>query len=168
MCGVKDMVFSELTTLMKGVAYSTSKCRGYFLASWEFMQRGTTTSGRDGLSSLEKSQRSINENSTIGTKKTLNPKHEMCKTNVKLDLYYASIYANMNMKRTWQSYGVKLCLRLMLNRLKIMGNLYPLDTSFKEVSQDVSNLHVAHVHLCVPMCDVRTNWNSTKNELKFN
>jgi hypothetical protein len=29
-------------------------------------------------------------------------------------------YANMNMKRTWQSNGARLCLRLMLNRLKEM------------------------------------------------
>jgi hypothetical protein len=29
-------------------------------------------------------------------------------------------YANMNMKTTWQGYGVKSCLRLMLNRLKEM------------------------------------------------
>jgi len=27
-------------------------------------------------------------------------------------------YANMNMKKTWQCYGVKLCLKLMLNILK--------------------------------------------------
>jgi hypothetical protein len=31
-------------------------------------------------------------------------------------------YANMNMKRTWQSYGVKLCLRLVLNKLNVMEN----------------------------------------------
>jgi hypothetical protein len=38
-------------------------------------------------------------------------------------------YANMNMKRTWQGYGARLCLRLMLNRLKKMRGptsiLYP-------------------------------------------
>jgi hypothetical protein len=27
-------------------------------------------------------------------------------------------YANMNMKRIWQGYGVRLCLRLLLNTLK--------------------------------------------------
>jgi hypothetical protein len=31
-------------------------------------------------------------------------------------------YGNMNMKRTWQGYGVRSCLRLVLNRLKVMGN----------------------------------------------
>jgi hypothetical protein len=31
-------------------------------------------------------------------------------------------YANMNMKRTWQGYGVRSCLRLMLNKLKEMGD----------------------------------------------
>jgi hypothetical protein len=29
-------------------------------------------------------------------------------------------YANMNMKKTWQGYGVRLCLRLVLNWLKEM------------------------------------------------
>jgi hypothetical protein len=29
-------------------------------------------------------------------------------------------YVNMNMKRTWQGYGVRLYLKLMLNRLKEM------------------------------------------------
>jgi hypothetical protein len=29
-------------------------------------------------------------------------------------------YANMNMKKTWQSYGVRSCLKLMLNKLKEM------------------------------------------------
>ncbi len=29
-------------------------------------------------------------------------------------------YANMNMKRTWQSYDVKLCFKLVLNKLKEM------------------------------------------------
>jgi hypothetical protein len=30
------------------------------------------------------------------------------------------IYANKNMKKTWQGYVVRLCLRLMLNKLKEM------------------------------------------------
>jgi hypothetical protein len=30
------------------------------------------------------------------------------------------MYANMNMKITWQDYGAKLCLRLVLNKLKEM------------------------------------------------
>jgi hypothetical protein len=29
-------------------------------------------------------------------------------------------YVNMNMKKMWQGYGVRTCLRLMLNRLKEM------------------------------------------------
>jgi hypothetical protein len=32
-------------------------------------------------------------------------------------------YANMNIKRTWQAYSVKLCLRLLLSRLKKMKGL---------------------------------------------
>jgi hypothetical protein len=29
-------------------------------------------------------------------------------------------YANMNMKRTWQGYGIKLCFKLVLTKLKEM------------------------------------------------
>jgi hypothetical protein len=29
-------------------------------------------------------------------------------------------YANMNMEKTWQGYGARLCLKLMLNKLKEM------------------------------------------------
>ncbi len=40
-------------------------------------------------------------------------------------------YANMNMKITWQGYGVRLCLKLMLNILKEMKVpiliLYPFE-----------------------------------------
>ncbi len=43
----------------------------------------------------------------------------MCKTNMETN-FIKLTYANMNMKRTWQGYGVRLCLRLMLNRLKEM------------------------------------------------
>jgi hypothetical protein len=32
-------------------------------------------------------------------------------------------YANMNMKRTWQGYGVRSTLKLVLNRLKEMMGL---------------------------------------------
>jgi hypothetical protein len=35
-------------------------------------------------------------------------------------------YANMNLKRTWQGYGARLCLRLMLNRLKEMKGPTPI------------------------------------------
>jgi hypothetical protein len=37
-------------------------------------------------------------------------------------------YANMNMKKTWQGYGVRSCLKLALNRLKEMKGLTPLRT----------------------------------------
>jgi hypothetical protein len=29
-------------------------------------------------------------------------------------------YANMNMQKIWQGYGVRLCLKLVLNKLKEM------------------------------------------------
>jgi len=34
-------------------------------------------------------------------------------------------YTNMNMKRTWQGYGVRSCLKLMLSKLKeMMGPIF--------------------------------------------
>jgi len=50
----------------------------------------------------------------------------MCKTNMKMDIMLT--YANMNMKTTWQGYGVRSCLRLLLNRLKEMKSLTPIYT----------------------------------------
>jgi hypothetical protein len=35
-------------------------------------------------------------------------------------IFITLTYTNMNMKRTWQGYGVKPCLRPMLNKLKEM------------------------------------------------
>jgi hypothetical protein len=37
-------------------------------------------------------------------------------------------YANMDMKRIWQGYGARLCLRLMLNILKEMKVPTPICT----------------------------------------
>jgi hypothetical protein len=45
----------------------------------------------------------------------------MCKTNVKIDIYNLT-HANMNMKRTWQGYDARSCLKLVLNKLKEMKN----------------------------------------------
>ncbi len=44
----------------------------------------------------------------------------MCKTNVKTDFYYANICKHEFMKITWKNYGVRSCLKLMLNKLKEM------------------------------------------------
>jgi hypothetical protein len=44
----------------------------------------------------------------------------MHKTNVKMNIFIMLTYANMNMKRTWQGYCVRLYLKLMLNILKEM------------------------------------------------
>ncbi len=49
----------------------------------------------------------------------------MCKTNVKMNLYYAK-YVNMNMKITCQSYDARSCLRLVLNILKEMKGCIPI------------------------------------------
>jgi len=42
-------------------------------------------------------------------------------------IFITLTYANMNMKITWQGYGARSCLRLMLNKLKEMRGpyLYP-------------------------------------------
>jgi hypothetical protein len=37
-------------------------------------------------------------------------------------------YANMNMKKTWQSYGARSCLGLMLNKLTKMRGPIPIYT----------------------------------------
>jgi hypothetical protein len=39
-------------------------------------------------------------------------------------------YANMNMKRTWQGYGVRSCLRLVLNKLQEMRGVVLLFIPF--------------------------------------
>jgi hypothetical protein len=48
-------------------------------------------------------------------------------------------YANMNMKITWQGYGVKSCLKLVLNKPKEMrGPIFiyiPFRTQFKKTSK---------------------------------
>jgi hypothetical protein len=35
-------------------------------------------------------------------------------------------YVNMNMKKTWQGYGARSCLRLVLSRLKEMKGPNPI------------------------------------------
>ncbi len=49
-------------------------------------------------------------------------------------------YVNMNMKRTWQGYGVRSCLRVVWNKLKEMKKIIsiytPLGTLLKEVSKE--------------------------------
>jgi hypothetical protein len=46
-------------------------------------------------------------------------------------LFIMLIYANMNMKKTWQGYDAKLCFRLFLNRLKEMKGPTPIYTPFR-------------------------------------
>jgi hypothetical protein len=51
-------------------------------------------------------------------------------------------YVNMNMKKTWQDYGARSCLWLMLNRLKEMKDLTLIytcmGTYLKEVFKEIS------------------------------
>jgi hypothetical protein len=56
--------------------------------------------------------------------------HEMCKKKLKTDLYY---YANIQ-TRTWQGYGVRSCLKLMLNILKKMKGLTYIYTPFMNLA----------------------------------
>jgi hypothetical protein len=51
--------------MVKGAICGKSKGKACSLIGWEFTHRRTTMSGRDGLSSSEKSQRSINEDFAI-------------------------------------------------------------------------------------------------------
>jgi hypothetical protein len=57
-------------------------------------------------------------------------------------IFIVLTYANMNMKRTWQGYGGRLCLKLVLNRLKEMRGptfIYTLlYTYLKDASIDAS------------------------------
>ncbi len=65
----------------------------------------------------------------------------MCKTTWK-QIFIVLTYANMNMKRTWQGFGTRLCLRLVLNKLKEMKgptSIYtPLGNYLKEASKEAS------------------------------
>ncbi len=49
----------------------------------------------------------------------LKTKTQMCKTNVKTKFIMLT-YVNMNMKKTWEGYSARLCLRFVLNKLKKM------------------------------------------------
>jgi hypothetical protein len=58
----------------------------------------------------------------------------MWKNNMKIDLYYANIN-KMNMKNTWQGYGVRSCPKLMLNILKEMRVPTPILNPFGDLAQ---------------------------------
>jgi hypothetical protein len=47
-------------------------------------------------------------------------KNTRCAWQMWKQIFIMLTYANMNMKRTWQGYDAKLCLKLMLNKLKEM------------------------------------------------
>jgi hypothetical protein len=57
-------------------------------------------------------------------------------------IFIVLTYANMNMKRTWQGYGVRSSLKLVLNRLKEMRSptfiCTLLQTNLKDASIDDS------------------------------
>jgi hypothetical protein len=52
--------------------------------------------------------------------KKTNNKNTRCARSTWKQIFIMLTYANMNMKRTWQSYDVKLCFKLVLNKLKEM------------------------------------------------
>jgi hypothetical protein len=68
-------------------------------------------------------------------------KNTRCARSKWKQIFIMLTYVNMNMKITWQGYGPKLCLKLMLNRLKEMKgptSIYTrLRTYFKEASKEV-------------------------------
>jgi hypothetical protein len=45
-------------------------------------------------------------------------------------------YTNMNMKKTWQGYGARSCLKLVLNRLKEMRASYYYLYHFEDLAQE--------------------------------
>jgi len=53
-------------------------------------------------------------------------KNMRCAKQMWKHIFIMQTYANMNMKRIWQGYGARLCLRLMLNKLKEMKGLIPI------------------------------------------
>jgi hypothetical protein len=46
-------------------------------------------------------------------------------------IFIVLMYANLNMKRTWQGYYARSCLRLMLNRLNEIRGLTPIYTPLR-------------------------------------
>jgi len=58
----------------------------------------------------------------------------MCKTTWK-QIFIELTYVNMNMKKTWQGYGVRLCLRLVLNIMKKMRGPTSIYTPLGDLAQ---------------------------------
>jgi hypothetical protein len=69
-------------------------------------------------------------------------KNMKCVRSTWKQIFIMLTYANMNMEITWQGYGARSCLKLMLNKLKEMrGPIFiytPLGTLLKEASKEVS------------------------------
>ncbi len=51
--------------------------------------------------------------------KNYKQEHDMWKTNLKKKIYYVNICKH-ECEKKWQSYGVRSCLKLVLNKLKEM------------------------------------------------
>jgi hypothetical protein len=60
--------------------------------------------------------------------------------------------ANMNMKWTWQGYGVRSFLILLLNKLKIMGNFTFIYTPWAFSSKKFLKKLQSTCDSCLPMC----------------
>jgi len=84
----------------------------------------------------------------------------MCKANVKKK-YILLIYANMNMEITWYGYDARLCLKLLLNKLKEMKGPTSIYT------QKLSSKKLSKMFLCVHWVNFLkknlVNWESIMN-----
>jgi hypothetical protein len=63
--------------------------------------------------------------------------------------------------KTWQGYDKRMRPKLVLNKLKVIENstfIYTYSTlGSRNFSKKTSNLHVAHVRPCVPICELWIN-----------
>jgi len=66
--------------------------------------------------------------------------------------YLLLTYANMNMKWTWQGYGVRSFLILVLNKLKVMGNFTSIYTPWALSSKKFLKKLQSTCDPCLPMC----------------
>jgi hypothetical protein len=65
-------------------------------------------------------------------------KNMRCVRQMWKQIFIMLTYANMNKERTWQGYGVRLCLKMVLNKLKEMKGPTPLGTYLKQTSKEAS------------------------------
>jgi hypothetical protein len=80
-------------------------------------------------------------------------------------------YLIMNMKRTWQGYGARSCLRLMLNKQNEMrGPIYiytPLGIQFKEAYKETF-MYASNIKAYWEPFKLKINYELIETQLKVN